>query len=402
MATTIPTPAPTDLDTTMLLLASADHNTSVITSLLKTSSPNVQDPDSKRTPLHVAVAGSNKDDPPEKLRAAEDTLKLLLRNGAIWNDLDGNGETPGCVAYRLGLKGLYEVMVEAGVRAELLLARLGGWEEIEDEDGDDEGEVLGGEKEGEGAAGGVEEVEQEGSGIGAAVEAVAGEKDVSSENYLNSELKYHEDKLLDSENNGVMMEWERNIMERSVEALLPGDKPGRGIMNIGFGMGIFDTLAQKKNVARHIIVEPHKDVLKKMKEEGWDRKPGVEILEGRWQDVLESLIQTGETVDAIYFDTFAEDYSQLKLFFSEYVVALLSQEGGRFSFFHGLGADRRISYDVYTRVVEMDLFDAGLETTWDTFELGEGEGQKEQEWEGVRRRYWTLGEYKLPICMFME
>jgi len=92
----------------------------------------------------------------------------------------------------------------------------------------------------------------------------------------------------------------------------------------------------------------------------------------------------------------------LKLFFTEYVIALLSPEGGRFSFFHGLGADRRISYDVYTRVVEMDLFDAGLETTWETFELGEDEGQKEQDWEGVRRRYWTLGEYKLPICMFME
>ena len=120
------------------------------------------------------------------------------------------------------------------------------------------------------------------------------------------------------------------------------------------------------------------------------------------KQVLDPLIQTGETIDAIYFDTFAEDYSQLKLFFSEYVIALLSQEGGRFSFFHGLGADRRISYDVYTRVVEMDLFDAGLETTWEIFELGEGEGQKEQDWEGVRRRYWTLGEYKLPICMFME
>ncbi|RPB05160.1 arginine N-methyltransferase 2 [Choiromyces venosus 120613-1] len=398
MATTISVPAPTDPNTTMLLLASADHNTSVLTSLLKTSSPNVQDPDNKRTPLHVAIAACSKDDPPEKLRAAEDTLKLLLQNGAIWNDLDGEGETPGCVAYRLGLKGLYEVMVEAGVRAELILARLGGWEEIEDGDedeNDEDGEVE--------AAEGMEGVEKGGNGIETAVEAVAEEKkDVNSEDYLKSELKYHGDKLLDSDNNGVMMEWERNIMERSVEALLPGDKPGRSIMNVGFGMGIFDTLAQKKNVARHIIVEPHRDVLKKMKEEGWGEKPGVEILEGRWQDVLDSLVQTGETIDAIYFDTFAEDYSQLKLFFSEYVVALLSQEGGRFGFFHGLGADRRISHDVYTRVVEMDLFDAGLETTWETFELGEGEGQKEQVWEGVRRRYWTLGEYKLPVCVFME
>lgn len=109
----------------------------------------------------------------------------------------------------------------------------------------------------------------------------------------------------------------------------------------------------------------------------------------------------GDVFDGIYFDTFAEDYSQLKTFFTEYVISLLSPDAGRFSFFHGLGADRRISYDVYTRVVEMDLFDAGLETSWETFELTEEEGQTEEEWDGIKRKYWTLEAYKLPICMFL-
>lgn len=94
------------------------------------------------------------------------------------------------------------------------------------------------------------------------------------------------------------------------------------------------------------------------------------------------------------------------------MIALLSpvSDGGKFSFFHGLGADRRISYDVYTRVVEMDLFEAGLETKWEVVPLkrdGEEEGEdRDMEeggkvWDGVRRRYWVLREYKLPVCSFL-
>jgi protein arginine N-methyltransferase 2 len=101
--------------------------------------------------------------------------------------------------------------------------------------------------------------------------------------------------------------------------------------------------------------------------------------------------------DAIYFDTFAEEYSALKTFFSEFVIALLA-EGGRFSFFHGLGADRRVSWDVYTRVVELDLLDAGLETTWVDVEID----VSDEEWKGVRRRYWDVGGvYRLPVCEFV-
>ena len=34
---------------------------------------------------------------------ALDVVNVLLENGAIWNQLDSNDETPGCVAYRLDL-----------------------------------------------------------------------------------------------------------------------------------------------------------------------------------------------------------------------------------------------------------------------------------------------------------
>lgn len=104
----------------------------------------------------------------------------------------------------------------------------------------------------------------------------------------------------------------------------------------------------------HHIIEAHPDVLAKMKEKGWMKKPGVVVHEGRWQDILPALVagdENGEEIvfDAIYFDTFAEDYKALREFFSEYVIQFLDP-AGKFSFFNGIGADRQVCYDVYTKV----------------------------------------------------
>lgn len=46
-----------------------------------------------------------------------------------------------------------------------------------------------------------------------------------------------------------------------------------------------------------------------MKEQGWYEKPGVTILEGRWQDVIDDdrLIALGG-FDIVYTDTFSESY----------------------------------------------------------------------------------------------
>lgn len=52
---------------------------------------------------------------------ARQTVQLLLAEGAIWNDLDEKGETAGCIAWRLGMKGVYGVVVDAGVRYVFLL-----------------------------------------------------------------------------------------------------------------------------------------------------------------------------------------------------------------------------------------------------------------------------------------
>lgn len=260
----------------MLLLAATDHNIPVLESLLKTTSANALDPETQQTALHVAIASCTPEDTAEELKAASETVKLLLQHGAIWNDLDMAGDTPGCIAERLGLMGLYELMVDAGVRAEMLLARLDAYQEL-----------SGGEDEEMSVDGGGEATEPTDSSIKTDETGLTEpDKDnVTSAGYLASALTYHPDKLVDSDNNGVMMEWERGIMERSVEVLLPHKKPGRRVLNIGFGMGIIDTFFQAKQPAHHVVVEPHPDVLARLTADGWAKKPGVEILPGRWQDV---------------------------------------------------------------------------------------------------------------------
>lgn len=48
--------------------------------------------------------------------------------------------------------------------------------------------------------------------------------------------------------------------------------------------------------------------------------------------------------------------------------------------------------------MEMDLFEAGFDTDWEIMKVPEIE---KGEWEGVKRRYWSLNEYKLPKCEFI-
>jgi protein arginine N-methyltransferase 2 len=59
----------------------------------------------------------------------------------------------------------------------------------------------------------------------------------------------------------------------------------------------------------HAIIEPHRDILQHMRKLGWYNRPGVKILEGRWQDFVNSpeLLGLGG-FDVIFTDTFSEDY----------------------------------------------------------------------------------------------
>ena len=417
----------TDTRVQEILLAASNHDVSTLNSLLREysfpdcDSSDVQDPDTKFSPLHAAIAAcdvsdddDNNDDneanglsPQDDLvEAARQTLRCLLENGAIWNQLDANNETPGCIALRLGLKELYNLMVDAGVRAELLLNRLEEYEKLEDDEDEQEKPTNG------------EAAEDEPSALETKISTTnTTSTDVKSADYLSSTLTSTARALLDSDSNGVMMAWETSIMHLSASNLLP--VPGLKVLNIGFGMGIIDSYIQNlqlnKNIpSSHHIVEAHPDVLANMRKDGWYDKSNVTIHEGKWQDVLPDLVAENEVFDAIYFDTFAESYSQFREFFSENVIGLLSPEssgegdldgvegatgtGGRWSFFNGMGADRQISYDVYQKVVEMELFEAGFDVKWKDIDIPVLDG----EWEGVKRKYWDVKTYRLPVCRFMD
>jgi len=387
-----------DENTQQILLLSSQYDLPALKPLLRIpGNASVQDPETGFTPLHSAIAACSPDLDPsvEDIAAAKETVHELFMSGAIWNDLDANNETPGCLAWRLGRKELYELCVEAGVRAEVLLGRMGGYEALSSGSEDEE--------EDEGAAEGREEGKEETNGRTEEAE----KKDVNSADYLASSLKFEDDKLLDSSNNGVMMSWETTIMRRTTSLLLPPPSSGQRILNIGFGMGIIDRMFAATSPLSHHIIEAHPSVLSNLPPDfgpKWQESApegGKYVIHaGRWQDILPALLEAGEMFDVIYFDTFGEEYSALREFFSEFVPGLLD-EGGRFGFFNGLGADRRVCYDVYTRVSELDLSEAGLDVEWTDVEVEELGGEGEGEWKGVRRRYWTLDTYRLPICTFL-
>ena len=401
----------TDLQAQQILLASSHHDLETLRTLLRTGSANAQDPETGFTPLHAAIAscercptatkidanpsgttvnghshvvsnGGQKDAEDSDVEAAAKTMRLLLQNGAIWNDLDVINETPGCLACRLGLTSLYDIMVDAGVRAELLLNRLDEYEQLRDKDEDEE-EV------GEGAR-------AENDGVPEPEVRTDRRKANETSDYLHSSLTFQPSRILDSDQNPVMMSWETPIMQRTADLLCP--RPGLRILNIGHGMGIVDNFFQSKNPSTHHIIEAHPSVLEHMKASGWNEKPGVTIHEGTWQSILPKLMEQEILFDAIYFDTFAEDYKALRDFFSDFLIGILD-EGGKWGFFNGLGADRQVCYDVYCKLVEMDLSEAGYDVTWEALEVKD---RAKEDWEGVKRRYWVLEEYKLPICEFVS
>lgn len=65
-----------------------------------------------------------------------------------------------------------------------------------------------------------------------------------------------------------------------------------------------------------------------MREKGWYDRPGVKVLEGRWQDFIESEDVLSEGgFDIVYTDTFSEDYQGVLIQLSHYECA----DGGCFT-----------------------------------------------------------------------
>ncbi|KAF9348814.1 hypothetical protein BGX26_012806 [Mortierella sp. AD094] len=326
-------------------------------------------------------------------------VKLLLSYGHPWNLVDDDYKSVGDYAKSFNQPEIYDFLLEEGVRTELLMGLMQRKLKAElyeaDQDDDDEDEQE-------------EKEQQEGqtetntetperpeatskdneSEPATKKQKVEDKEEVPNASYLAQPLQYTEDgdRLLDAEKNGVMMGWELPLMVRHAEVISPEE--GLRVLNVGFGLGLIDKELQKRSPSQHTIIEAHPDVYAHMLKEGWDKKPGVKILFGRWQDVVDQL----EVYDGIFFDTFGEYYEDLRTFHE--IVPNHLEEGGIYSYFNGLGATNQFFHAVYNRISELELGDMGFSVEYEEMDIG----LKEEEWNGVKRAYWTLDKYYLPIC----
>ena len=369
----------------------------------KTDSASASDSEqanSNTTPLHILARSLPTDLSPEELQVVLTLMNTLFEYGAGWNFVDYENKTVGDLLLEKGQPRdgvLYSRLVEAGVSAELLLRKVNG-AEVEFLDM------------------GAEDLQDNYTNTGAPVEQseeLASHTDGSNTNrndsghsadaagdqntFLKTKLEYHDGTLTTKDaKDGVMMDWETDIMKLAAKTILSSSSPSEAVvLNIGFGMGIIDTFIQEAHPLKHYICEAHPDVLAKMKADGWYDKPNVVVLEGRWQDSLNKLLDKGDVFfDGVYYDTFSEHYEDM-LDLYDVIVGLLKPEG-IFSFFNGLGADRPLCYDVYKRIVELDLAQYGLKCEFTILNIG----KSLPDWKEVNRSYFNCDYYYHPSIHF--
>lgn len=369
---------------------------------------------STTTPLHLIARNLPADLSQQEEAVVGAMIDELFAWGAGWNLIDDRGLTPGDELFNRGMKGgvLYNKFVDAGVRAEILLRKINDdIEFLSDGEGDDEAAEIAEAaeaaaqtevqpevdqaKEDEADQAKEQEVDQ--------LQTAAGNQEI----YLNTKLEYKDDALITSnDKDGVMMEWESSLMKHGCETIFSSieDPNDVIVLNIGFGMGIIDKLIQEKASKTHYICEAHPDVLAKMKKDGWFEKPNVVVLSGRWQDTLPELLNKGVFFDGIYYDTFSEHYNDM-LDLYDLIVGLLKPTG-TFSFFNGLGADRQVIYDVYKKIVEIDLNNYGLNVEFKELAipkqtLKQFDNAKESIWNDINRPYWRCEKYYHPEIRFI-
>ncbi|KAH8828043.1 hypothetical protein DL96DRAFT_1696572 [Flagelloscypha sp. PMI_526] len=255
-------------------------------------------------------------------------IRLLIEKGATWNATDKFGNTAGDIALSFNDTECYTIIRDAGLRQELLLNLLSSRSKQERVEG-----VLN-------------------------LQAKDTTEIGDTEKYLKSKLRFKTDEhgqeictvQSGTREVGVMMGWERDIMEKTVARLTEGHPASRNfkILNIGFGLGIIDSMFESLSPppSLHVIVEAHPDVLANMRSKGWYDRP-----------------QSATT--------------------------------SRFSFFNGLGATNSLFHDVYTRVAELHLADIGLDIQWSDVEVKDDPNM--DKWGGTQK-YFSVPLYRLPVA----
>ncbi|KAG7196142.1 Arginine N-methyltransferase 2 [Scheffersomyces spartinae] len=374
------------------------------------------DPTSTTTPLHLVCRHYPEDATDDEIKIVEEFVSVLLEYGAGWCLVDDKGDTPGCTLVKRELRNspIYRQIVESGVRAELLLRKVEEYQvefieedQIESQTNETQPEEP------------EEHIETEAKDQEASTSKYSEKPDAAcdQQTYLSTKLEYTDDALLTKDaKDGVMMDWETDLMHLGAQSLFKGGKlldseseldSEINVLNIGFGMGIIDTkiqelAAQSPSTVTHYICEAHPDVLLKMRKDGWYDKPNVVVLEGRWQDQLDDILQKGGVFfNGIYYDTFSEHYEDMLELF-DYVVGLLKPHGV-FSFFNGLGADRWVVYDVYRKLVELDLSNYGLSCVYTDVNIPNHTKKEDGSvWDDVKRSYFECPVYYHPEIRFID
>ncbi|KAG9440221.1 hypothetical protein H6P81_020386 [Aristolochia fimbriata] len=271
-------------------------------------------------------------------------VKTLIEAGAPWNAVSPSDLSAGDLAMENGHQDAFDFLLNAGIQSELVLGTI--------------------------------------------ARATSKTSSDPTATYLEDRVVFSEDRVMDSESKAVMMAWEKPLMESHARAIC--NKKGGNVLNIGFGMGLVDAAIQRYNPSMHTIVEAHPQVYDRMIRSGWGEKDNVKIIFGRWQDVLSEL----ESYDGIFFDTYGEYYEDMREFHQH--LPRLLKPGGVYSFFNGLCGSNAFFHVVYCQLVALELGNLGYDTQF--IPLPVKDCLAEEVWEGVKRKYWQLDTYYLPVC----
>eukprot|EP00943_MAST-04B_sp_MAST-4B-sp1_P007795 g7795.t1 len=316
-----------DIDTVQKILTSKEPASSV--------GAHFQNPNNGTSGLMVAAKFGQ-----------HEIVSLLIQHGAPWNALDQYGKSAGDYALKANNQKMVNQLVNIGVQAELLFAAL------------------------------------DANKLANKTQVPKAKEKI----FIERNVRYEGNALLDDENRGVMMQWEEPLMEAHAEILCQskGD-----VLNIGFGMGYIDTAIQKYPVKSHTIIEAHPQVYKKMIADGWDKKPNVKIVFGRWQDVIDKV----GTFDSVYFDTF-DDVGHLREFHQH--LPKLVRPGGMYSFFNGI-SDNVFFLGVACECIKLELTEMNFSQI--EFYPVDIDVSDEEIWKDTSFRYFNSNQYYLPVCI---
>lgn len=321
----------------------------------------------------------------------EQVVSILLDNGAAWNACDNRGRCAGNFALMRGHQNCVDRLVYAGVSAELIFKAIGRRsalypEKIKMDLNEEEITAL---LKSQGHTDEEIEASLKASEKPQTQPTESNGPSELSADYLNSNIRYTQDgeKLVDDQNRGVMMQWETPLMEAHAKLMCGEDASQKRVLNVGFGMGIIDTFLQAHQPKEHVIIEAHPQVYAKALADGWDKKPGVKIVHGRWQDVIHTL---GE-FDAIFFDTFGEGDAEMDMFHQNLPQILKSD--GVYSWFNGVCPDNIFFQGVACELFKTELAEIGFQTEFVSQPIDVSDPEM---WKGTNFKYFHHNTYFMP------